>query len=124
MTLNDIGRMMQLAKVPRSKTVECMYPNPHMTIYVPAAQFLVICEVVSRIKLLGQTIDVCILDSRVGDVREREHVYVKVKGETSPPGKPYDDAFMPEAFFRRHRIRTARMRNAEVVIESASVVAL
>lgn len=45
MTLNDIGKMLKLAKVPRSKTVECLFPNPWITIHVPPAHFIVICEV-------------------------------------------------------------------------------
>jgi hypothetical protein len=123
MTLTDIGRMMRLARVERSKTVECAYPNPSTTIYVPAVNFLTVADVVARVKLAHENITVLLLDRRMhNDVRTGEHVCVKVKGEIAPPGKPYDDAFMPETFYRRARIRTARARNAAVVVECASVV--
>lgn len=119
MTLADVARMLKYAKVPRSKTVELLYPNPGLTVCVPATHIDVIRAVIHEMTLPGQNVRIELLNSL--DVRPNEHVLFKIKGVTVPAGKPYDDAFMPEAYFRRRRMQTARARNADVVIDFACV---
>lgn len=119
--------MLKLARVPHSKTVQRMHPNPAIEIYVPAGKFLVVLEVVAKVKMAHERIDVLLLDRAAHrDVKDGEHVYVKVQGEIVAyhSAAPYDDPMMPAAEVRRLRIKSARMRNANVVVECASVVAL
>lgn len=120
MTLNDIGRMLKLAKVPRSKVIQTTYPNPAFVVLVPMTHYMVVANVVGQLKFRTDNVAVKpISDERIG---EREHMYVKVTGQTAAPGRPYDDANMPEAYYRRARMRTARTRNRDVVVECVSVV--
>lgn len=115
MTLNDIGRMLQLANVPRSKTVECMYPHPCIVIHVPAHKLFHVSEIVKRLVMFGQDIQVTLLESR--DVGEGEHVYVKMKGDNRVI---FTDA---PADYRRRKFRDAQIiANRAVTIECASVV--
>jgi hypothetical protein len=124
MTLTDISRMLKVAKVPRSKTVQCGYPNPFIDVHVPGTHYPVVMEVVRQMALPTDNIRVSLLTSR--DVRESEHVYVKVKGDVVQfnAGAPYDDPGMPANEVRRRRIRSTRKRNCDVIVECASVIAL
>lgn len=121
MTLNDIGRMLKLAKVPQSKTIQTTYPNPSFVVLVPAASYFIIVNVVGQLKMRTDNVQVQMLE-HARDVRAGEHVFVKVTGKTEPAGRPWDDAGMPEAFYRRVRMRTARARNRSVMIDCTSVV--
>lgn len=116
MTLRDIARLIQNCGIPRSKTVECLYPHPSLTIYVPREFINVVGMVAQQMLLPGQHIDVCLLDSL--DVRPMSHLYVKVKGATR--SLICNDADSPTQQ-RIERQRTARMRNRDVVIECAPV---
>lgn len=122
MTLTDISRLLKLAHVPRSKVIQWGYPNPQIIVHVDASHVSIVSEVVGRMKLPHEDIAVTLLTTR--DVRPNEHVYINAKGEVVPPGRPYNDAGMPEAFYRRYRARTARARNSAIVLECRSVVAL
>jgi hypothetical protein len=119
MTLNDIGRMIEMMRIPQSKCVEVLFPDPRMQIDVPGSHYLAVVQVVAQMTLPGQKIEVGVLTSR--EVKPGEHVYFKVRGATAPASTPYDDPFMPPDEQRRHRAKTARRRNAEVVIEMAVV---
>ncbi len=124
MTLADITRMLKLARVPRSKTVQGMYPNAFIELHVPATHYAIVLEVVKRLAFATDNIRVTPLVSQ--DVRANEHVYVKVKGEIVPfnAGAPYNDPRMPATEVRRLRIKNACARNGNVVVECASVFAL
>ena len=67
-------------------------------------------------RLYNEDIRVTLLESR--DIKPSEHVYVKVQGVTTPA---ITDAGAPAAEQRRQRMKTARGRNASVVVECASV---
>jgi hypothetical protein len=107
MTLTDIARMLKLAKVPRSIVTERLYPNPWISIEVPMS-------------LPSQRVTVTPLDPSHA-LGRNEHKYFKIKGEITAPARPYTDATMPEPYYRLHRMKTARRRNADVVIDYASV---
>lgn len=79
MTLNDIGRMLKLAKVPQSKTIQTTYPNPSFVVLVPAASYFIIANVVGQLKLRTDNVQVQVLE-HARDVRAGEHVFVKVTG--------------------------------------------
>jgi hypothetical protein len=120
MTLTDIARMLKYAKVPRSKTVEVLYPKPCIQIYVPAQFIATIRAVVSQMALPHQPVSVDVLNTL--DVRQNEHVLFKIKGATAPHVADWsNDATMPTAELRRQRIKSARIRNADVVIDFARV---
>lgn len=114
MTLNDIGRMMKLARVPRSKTVESTYPNPCIIVHVPATHLLIVQEVVARVALKGQNITVCLLQSE--EVIPGEHVYVKVKDFAADIARRN---YQNETRWTYHQRR--KLTNMRVVIECASV---
>jgi hypothetical protein len=120
MTLTDIARMLKLAKVPRSIVTERLYPNPWISIEVPAENAQVILGVVLRMSLPSQRVTVTPLDPSHA-LGRNEHKYFKIKGEITAPARPYTDATMPEPYYRLHRMKTARRRNADVVIDYASV---
>jgi hypothetical protein len=116
MTINDISRLLKLAHVPHSKTVQVGYPHPFIDVHVPATHYPVVMEVVKRIALPTDNIRVSLLASR--DVRSNEHVYVKVSGgnRLSPRDCTAETAW---AYNRRRQ-----QQNRNVVVECASVVAL
>jgi hypothetical protein len=115
MTLNDIGRMIKLAKVPRSKVIQTTYPNPAFVILVPMTHYFVIANVVGQLQLRTDNVTVKPLtDER--DVRTNEHVYVKVTGHGDTEHKRMKDETRS---MYAHR-RTAFNRN--VVVECVSVV--
>jgi hypothetical protein len=112
MTLNDISRLLKLANVPRSKTIQWGYPNPGIIVHVDASHLPIVAEVVNRMRLATDRIDVTLLESR--DVVQGQHLYVKVTGET----QRYTDAIdAPPSENRRHRLKSVRLRNASVVID-------
>lgn len=124
MRLNQIGQMLKLARVPHSKTVERMYPNPAVEIYVPAAKFLVILEVVAKVKMPHEQIAVMLLDRATHrDVKDGEHVYVKVQGDNACNYGGVANPAHPVEQRRMRRVIQKRM-NLNVVVECASVVAL
>lgn len=119
MTLTDISRLLKIAAVPRSKTVQCGYPNPCIVVHVDASHFAVVREVVNRMRLPSDDINVTLLESR--DVGEHEHVYVKWKGDNNVSGwSAFDDA--PPDYQRKTRRNRQTAANRNVVLELASVV--
>lgn len=113
-TLNDIGRMLKLAKVPRSKVIHTTYPNPAFVVMVPKDRYFTIANVVERLQMRTDNVAVKpITDERIG---EREHQYVKVMGDTGGSRKRQTGEGL-EAY--RHR-RAAF--NRAVVVECVSVV--
>jgi hypothetical protein len=117
MTLTDIARMLKLAKVPRSIVTERLYPNPWISIAVPPEHAQVILGVVLRMSLPSQRVTVTPLDPSYA-LGRNEHKYFKIKGEVQPM---VDDVNAPPSENRRCRMKTARARNHEVVIDYASV---
>lgn len=86
MTLNDIDRMLKLAKVPQSKTIQTTYPNPSFVVFVPAASYFIIANVVGQLKLRTDNVQVQMLE-HARDVRAGEHLYVKVTGDSGASRK-------------------------------------
>lgn len=116
MTLTDISRLLKFAKVPRSKVIQAFHPNPCIIIHAPATHLHIIRDVVGRLALASDNISVSLLNSR--DVRENEHVYVKVKGSNPWHGKDAED----DNYSRRYLREMKRKGNQNVVIDCASVV--
>jgi hypothetical protein len=85
MTLNDIARMFTYAKVPRSKTVEHLFPNPITMVEVPAEYVLTVRSVVAGMARPGQRFEVSALSPHAGDVGPSEHVYFKIKNAIDSP---------------------------------------
>lgn len=110
MTLNDIARMFTYAKIPRSKTVEHLFPNPVTMVEVPAPYVLTVRNVVERMARPGQKFEVSALSPHAGDVGPNEHVYFKIKNAIDSP------------HVRGISKATRIMQNKSVVIEFASVV--
>jgi hypothetical protein len=113
MTLTDISRLLKIAKVPRSKVIECFYPNPCVIVHVDATYMPVLKAVIERVRLVGQTINVTLLDSQ--DVRPNEHLYIKVKGQTEWRHDPQRSKMSNQMARRVH--------HAQVVIDCYSVIA-
>lgn len=119
MTLTDISRLLKYAKVPRSKTVECFWPNPSIEMFVPMTHYLIVMEVVKALDVLPSS-DLRITPLTTRDVQPNQHVYVKVKG-ASVVHVQLDDGSDWREKLRRRRV-SARARNCDVVVECASVV--
>jgi hypothetical protein len=114
-TLNDIGRMLKLAKVPRSKVIQTTYPNPAFVVLVPMTHYFVIANVVGQLKMLTDNVTVKPLtDER--DVRSGEHVYVKVTGDAGTQRKRMKDETCSMYAHRRAAF------NRNVVVECVSVI--
>lgn len=118
MTLNDIGRMLKLAKVPRSKVIQTTYPSPSFVVIVPKDRYFIIANVVGQLKLRTDNVTVKPFDGDERDVRAGEHVYVKVTGDNRIA--PFDRERETRSTFKQRRM----MHNHKVVIDCASVVAL
>lgn len=118
MTLTDISRLLKIAKVPRSKTVQAFHPNPAIIVHVPATHYAIVGEVVKQMAMTTDNVRVTVLESR--DVRPNEHVYVRLKGETHKHTNYPDGASGQEK--ARMRRQSLRARNANVVIDCAAVI--
>lgn len=116
MTLNDIGRMLKLAHVPQSKVIHTTYPNPAFVVIVPKASYFIIANVVGQLKMRTDNVTVRMLDDE-RDVREGEHLYVKVTGDAGRTKRREDET---RAMYHARR----RARNDGVVIDCLSTVAL
>jgi len=77
MTQADIARMIKLCGVPRSRTVEVLYPNPCVTIYTDDCYWLLVIAVAREMSQPGQLIQVEAL-GHARDVKPGEHVFYKV----------------------------------------------
>lgn len=112
MTLDQIGTMLRLARVPRSKTVECFYPNPRCIVHVPASHVHIVRDVIARLTLPGQNVRATLLESN--DVATGQHVYVKVKGDAGISSR------LAYESLPAYRDR-CRLMNRNIVIECATV---
>jgi hypothetical protein len=114
-TLNDIGRMIKLAKVTHSKVIQTTYPNPAFVVLVPMTHYFVIANVVGQLKFRTDNVTVKPLtDER--DVRDNEHVYVKVTGENGAERKRHKGEGLDMYAHRRKAF------NRNVVVECVSVI--
>lgn len=114
MTLNDIGRMLKLAKVPCSKVIQTTYPNAAFVVLVPMTHYMVIANVVGQLKFRTDNVSVKpISDERIG---EGEHHFVKVTGDTGASRKRNKGEGL-EAY--QHRRRAF---NRVITVECVSVV--
>lgn len=116
-TLNDIGRMLKLAHVPQSKVIHTTCPNPAFVVIVPKASYFIIANVVGQLKMRTDNVTVRMLDDE-RDVREGEHLYVKVTGD--------DGRIKRDMLTETRRMYQARRRarNSGVVIDCLSTVSL
>lgn len=117
MTLDQIGMMLKLAKVTRSKTVQTVRHNPGFVLYVPATHYMICANVVARLKLRTDNVSVQVLEGR--DVMEGEHVLVRV----SPPDHPHGLAspdYNDMQSVRKHAAQL-KMWNTGFTVECASV---